>query len=63
MAQSIAIVFAGILIAFAIVLTQHWQLQTNVAASGLGKLNRWTGEVSYCRPQVAGQILSGFQCN
>jgi hypothetical protein len=35
------------LIAAAVLLTNHWQMQV-VSGSGLFRLDRWTGEVTVC---------------
>ncbi len=41
-------VLAGLaLVALAVLITNHWQMQA-VPGSGLFRLNRWTGEVAVC---------------
>jgi len=41
-----AIIVAGGLVAFAILLSQHWQITSSVNA--VYRLNRWTGSVASC---------------
>jgi hypothetical protein len=58
MGRNIAIVVAGGLIALAIMITNHWTI--NTLANGLtaaARLNRWTGEIELCSVNV--QTLSG----
>jgi hypothetical protein len=48
MSTPISIVIAGILIAFAILITGHWQI--SVAGPGrTHRLDRWTGAIADCR--------------
>jgi hypothetical protein len=59
MERNIAIVIAGGLIALAIMITNHWTI--NTLANGLtaaARLNRWTGEIELCSVEV--KTLSGF---
>jgi hypothetical protein len=49
MGQSIAIVVAGAMIATAILVTNHWTLQTGAADFTTAvRLNRWTGAIDIC---------------
>jgi hypothetical protein len=50
MNQPIAIVLAGALIAGAILITNHWAL--GVAAELPVLMNRWTGNIVWCIPDV-----------
>jgi hypothetical protein len=48
MSTPISIVIVGILIAFAILITGHWQI--SVAGPGRAhRLDRWTGAIADCR--------------
>jgi len=49
MGKPIAIVVGSALIAAAILITNHWQLQRAANdATGAIRLNRWTGKVEIC---------------
>ena len=52
MNQQIATIIAGALIAAAIALTNHWELQGGLL------LNRWTGTVFLCSPNAATREMS-----
>jgi hypothetical protein len=49
--QAIAIIIAGALIAAAIALTNHWELQSG---DSFVRLNRWTGAIVLCLPVQPG---------
>jgi len=42
-----AVLGGAALIAGAVMLTSHWQMQV-VSGSGLFRLDRWTGEITVC---------------
>jgi hypothetical protein len=47
MSTNISILVAGFLIAVAVFLTNHWQIAGE--SDNLFRLNRWTGEISFCQ--------------
>lgn len=50
MLNALAIVAAGALVGVAVAITNHWQIASSpVNASAVLRLNRWTGEVQFCR--------------
>jgi len=67
MDRSVAIIAGAILIAAAILITNHWQFA--ISSSGYGvalRLNRWTGTISICvvdagsakDPSLTGAVLA-----
>jgi hypothetical protein len=51
--QAVAIIIAGVLIATAVALTNHWAFDP-----GGYLLNRWTGTVVVCTPNLATREMS-----
>jgi hypothetical protein len=61
MERSIAIAFGAFVIAAAIMITNHWTI--NTTADGLlvaARLNRWTGEVQICGLNSKSMSSTGF---
>jgi hypothetical protein len=51
-----AIIVGAVLIAGAILLTNHWQVAENPADPGsVVRLNRWTGAMELCQRDAAGK--------
>jgi hypothetical protein len=54
-----SIIIAGILIAVAIAVTNHWDFVSRDGASY--RLNKWTGEIVLCTPQpIGGRVMAGM---
>ena len=48
MGRTIAILTGGMLIAAAILVTNHWQIEPDQRTATVFRLNRWTGAVDMC---------------
>jgi hypothetical protein len=59
MGRSIAIVVAGGLIALAIMVTNHWEINTSSAGQNF-RLNRWTGSIEVCSVDPKTIVGSSF---
>jgi hypothetical protein len=53
--QAVAIVIAGVLIAAAIMVTNHWTLSMTAGENWRQtlRMNRWTGSIVQCGPSAA----------
>jgi hypothetical protein len=46
MSTSVSVIIAGALVAVAVLITGHWQIE--VAPGAVYRLDRWTGDVAAC---------------